>query len=170
MLRVFIPRTDKRGFHTAVRNTIIEPAFTLAHKMHLSVDYFSIKWSEYNDLRYDQRNSLSGKFNYFEFVDLLASGKKLKTPPSGTINYILDITPQLVFQMVKANRCEEPKVLKKPKILVALTKEGHGHFREQAIRPERNATVLGWLHMAVHIVKGQIRERRRDSADEDKQQ
>jgi hypothetical protein len=137
--------------------------------MHLSVDYFSIEWSEYNDLRYDQGNSLTGNFNCFEFVDLLARGKKLKAPPTGIINYILDITPQLVFRMVKANRCEEPKVLKKPKILVALTKEGHSHFREQAIRPERHVTVLGWLQGAVHFVKGQVRERRRGIAEEGKQ-
>jgi len=158
MLGLFVPRAAKRGLHTAVRNTIIEPAFALAHKMHLSVDHFSIEWSEYHDLRYDQRNSLTGKFNYFEFVDLLARGKKLKTPTSGIINYILDITPQLVFRMVKANTREEPKVLKKPKILVALNKEGYGHFREQVIRPERDATVLGWLHTAVCAKRGSTRK------------
>jgi hypothetical protein len=146
MLGLFIPRAHTRNLQTAVRNTIIEPAFALAHKMHLSVDLFSIEWSQYHNLRPDQRNSFAGEFNDFELVDLLARGKTLKALPSRNIDYILDITPQLVLRRVKADTYAEPKVLKKPKILVAVTKEGHGHSREPELRPGSDATVLGWLH------------------------
>ena len=155
MLRLFIPRAHTRNLLPAVRNTIIEPAFALAHKMHLSVDLFSIEWSQYHNLRSDERNPFAGEFNDFEFVDLLARGKTLKAPPSRNIEYLFDITPRLVFRRVKADIYAEPKVLKKPKILVAVTKEGHGHSKEPELHQGSDATALGWLY--AHVKRGSSR-------------
>jgi hypothetical protein len=154
MLGLFIPRANTRNLQTTVRNTIIEPAFALAHKMHLSVDRFSIEWSQYHNLRSEQRLSFAGEFNDFELVDL-ARRKTLKAPPSRNIDYIFDISPQLVFRRVKADTYAEPKVLKKLKILVAVAKEGHGHNREPELRPALDATALGWLH--AHARRGSTR-------------
>jgi hypothetical protein len=155
MLKLFIPRAHTRNLQAAVYNTIIEPAFALAHKMHLSVDLFSIEWSKYHNLWADQRNPFAGEFNDFELVDLIAGGKTLKAPPLRNFDYIFDITPQLVFRRVKADTYSEPKVLRKPKILVAVTKEGHGHSRESELRQGSDATVLGWLH--AHARRGSSR-------------
>jgi len=150
MLGIFIPRAHNLNLQTSVRNTIIEPAFALAHKMHLSVDYFSIEWPKYHKLRSDRGN---GEFSDVELVDL-ARRTTLKAPPSGNIDYIFDITPQLVFQRVKADTCAEPKVLKKLRILVAVTKEGYGRNRESELRSGSDATVLGWLHQEISGLDG----------------
>jgi len=145
ILGLFIPRYPMHKLQASVRNNIIEPAFALAHKMHLSVDNFSIEWSQYHDLRRDQRNHFIGEFKDVELVDLLAEGKTLKAHSSRNTVYIFDITPQLVFREVKADTYAGPKVLRKPRILVAVGKEGQGHNREPQLYPVPDATVLDWL-------------------------
>jgi hypothetical protein len=138
ILEILEPRADTRRLQTSVRSMIIEPAFALAHKMHLSVDQFSIEWSQFHNLQTDQRTYFKAEdMNEFEFVDL-ASHRTLKNHPSGDIIYIFDITPKLVFQKVKADSYGEPKVLKKQKILVTVDKDA-------AVYSESQPTVLGWL-------------------------
>jgi hypothetical protein len=67
----FTPSSDKRELYPLVRNSIPEPALSLAHKMHLSVDRFSIEWSPIRESKLEQHNTFGKDFNDFEFVNLL---------------------------------------------------------------------------------------------------
>jgi hypothetical protein len=157
MLKILAPRANTGRLQTSIRSIIIEPAFTLAHKMHLSVDQFTIEWSQFHNLQTDQRTYFKTEdISEFEFVDL-ASHRTLKGHHSGDIIYIFDITPKLVFQKVKADSYAEPKVLKKQKILVTVNKNA-------AVSSESQPTVLGWLKRSVyeqHIESKSSRRRRR---------
>jgi hypothetical protein len=117
--------------------------------MHLSVDQFSIEWSQYYNLRRDQQKVLVGDFNNFEYVDL-DSRKTLKAHSSGDMTYILDVTPKLVFRMVKADSYAEPKVLEKPNILVAVSKDGHRHDGESELHSGLDTTILGKLYRVIY--------------------
>jgi len=151
MLVLFISQARARNLESSVRSAIIEPAFALSHKMHLSVDQFSIEWSQYYNLRRDQQKVLVGDFNNFEYVDL-NSRKTLKAHSSGDMTYILDITPKLVFRMVKADSYAEPKVLKKPNILVAVSKDGHRHDGESELHSGLDTTILGKLYRMIYPI------------------
>jgi hypothetical protein len=84
----------------------------------------------------------------FECVNLLAGGKTLKfsadekTFQREHITYILDICPGLYCRSVKSDGYSEPKTLKKPKVLVAMTKPDEPPFRARPPN-ETNATLLG---------------------------
>jgi hypothetical protein len=63
---------------------------------------------------------------------------------AGTVTYMLDLTPALIFEAVKANAFADPRVLNRARILVAATKEGNGQLvslRNDSEEP----TVVAWL-------------------------
>lgn len=106
---------------------IIEPACRLAHNLHLSVDLFTLPWTPYARMRPGYRARAPPNFRQFECTDMLAQGKVLKCPrgqktsPEENIDYILDIFPGLCCQKVKCDVLSDVKVLRKPKVLVAVT-------------------------------------------------
>ncbi|KAF4626039.1 hypothetical protein G7Y89_g12119 [Cudoniella acicularis] len=146
MLLLFIPRADERKLHANIRHAIIEPAFALAHKMHLSVDYFTIEWSRYHNSQPSQRSSFPGGLHLhdLELIDYMDKGKLIRSAPSGNVHYMFDITPRLVFTKVKGDSVAEPKVLRKPKLLVSVLKEGF-RLRDPASKSGEDITSLGWL-------------------------
>src|SRR5438045_3992340 len=58
MLRILAPAANAHNLATSIYKDIIEPAFTLAHKLSLSVDLFTIEWSPFHNLKSDQRGHL----------------------------------------------------------------------------------------------------------------
>lgn len=81
----------------------------------------------------------------FECVDLL-SGRTIKFPLKGkNLTYLFDLAPGLVLEIAQAQYFGEPKILRRPRILVAATEEEDGFFDPQLPRPGDPYTLLGWM-------------------------
>ena len=131
---------------SSVQSAIIGPAISLAHKLQLSVDKYTVWWSPHHRLRLEERPSMPYEFSNFECINLLRSGQTLKFPVQGRIlTYMFDVTPGLFLEPAKAETFADPKVLKRPKILVAATQEEAGPYRPSVTRQGESATLLGWL-------------------------
>ena len=147
ILLVFLPRSDMQKLGPSVKSGIIEPALTLAHKLQLSVDKFSLSWTEFARTRPEMRSINPRAYHSFDCVNILQSGKAMKpqaVAAAGTVTYMLDLTPALIFEAVKANAFADPRVLNRARILVAATKEGNGQLvslRNDSEEP----TVVAWL-------------------------
>jgi hypothetical protein len=131
----------------SVHSVIIEPALILAHKLQLSVDKFSLSWTSFAGVRPEERSIDPRDYTSFECVNILQSGKVMKpqaVAAAGTITYMVDLTPALIFEAVKANAFAEPRVLNRGRILVAATKEGNGPFVPSPNDSEE-PTVVAWL-------------------------
>ncbi|PMD20145.1 hypothetical protein NA56DRAFT_602060 [Hyaloscypha hepaticicola] len=131
ILLIFIPRSDLQKLGPSVHSVIIEPALTLAHRLQLSVDKFSLSWTAFGGTRPEMRSIDPRDYSSFDCVNILQSGKAMKpqaVAAAGTIKYMLDLTPALIFEAVKANAFADPRVLNRARILVAATKEGDGQL------------------------------------------
>ncbi len=150
ILGLFIPHS-KYKLRPSIRTVIIEPALALAHKMNLSVDEFSIKWTIFSNSPQGQQPTKSypfrEQFQYFEMVNLMAAGKPIKNPPgAGHLDYVIDIMPRLVMRTAKADVFGDEKVLKRPKLLVAVPTEGQPRLTPPRVKPGDEVTLLGLLH------------------------
>jgi hypothetical protein len=164
MLKIFLPHSDPKSnskkLAQSIQTAIIEPAMQLAHKLHLSVDRFTVEWTQLMRTKIEERSSIQTDYNRYECMDLLRPGKLLKFPSQVQreggreyITYLFDISPGLVFESVKADNFGEPKVLKKARILVAVTKEEQGPYLPPKLHPSENASVLGWLEEKLYPQK-----------------
>lgn len=150
MLMIFLPNLpirEQAKIYSSIRNIIIEPALCLAHKLHLSVDKFSLVWTDYSNTRPEFRKSTPALFKDFECMDLLKS-KKLKPQDleaAGTITYIVDLSPELRLEAVKADVYAEPKTLCKPRVLVVAMKKGKGSYMGPELESGEVVTLMGWL-------------------------
>jgi hypothetical protein len=146
MLSLFLPRSDISGFTRLVQSTIIEPALQLAHKMHLSVHEFSLRYTSYHSTKLEERHPLRQEWSQFECVSLSPPGKVQRHPIADVIfTYLFDLSPELVFRAVKADSFAEPRVLKRGRILVAVTPEEHGPYAGPLSRPKESPTLLGFM-------------------------
>ena len=88
---------------------------------------------------------MSLDLSQFECLDLLG-GRTIKFPPKGKLlTYICDLAPGLVLERAQAQYFGEPKILKKPRILVAVTKEEDGFYQPVLPRHGDPYTLLGWM-------------------------
>lgn len=125
--------------------SIVDPCLDLAHKLHLSVDKYSIRWTPYHTANWEQRQTMTLDLSQFECVDLI-SGRTIKFPPRGKLlTYLFDLSPGLVLETAQAQFFGEPKILKKPKILVAATKEEDGFYDPPLPRHGDPITLLGHM-------------------------
>ena len=129
---------------------IIVPAVTLAHQLHLSHSQFCVRFSEYdppspsNDVREPHL------LEKFDCIDVLANGKPVKLDdrnqaiPRESIKYLFDILPGFYCTTFKGDVAAE-KVLKKPQVLIAVTKPGR--VKSQGATPFGEAeTILGSIN------------------------
>jgi hypothetical protein len=149
---MFVPRARKTELQSSVHDRIIKPALALAHKLHISVDKISVEWTRHNEMEHDDRRNHPPNFQPFNCANLLANGKPLKESairnPAADILYIFDIFPGLIYRKVKADIYSEPKILQKPKVLVAVIKEdSESGLRKLAATEE--GTLLGWMYEKV---------------------
>jgi hypothetical protein len=151
MLHIFIPRAERKEIHSSIQASIVERAVELAHRLQLSVDKFEVKWTPYSNgySTHDGHSMLDA--HQFDCVNLLAGGKIIKFPAGEAtfqmecITYILDICPGLYCRSVKLDGYSEPKVLKKPKVLVAMAKLNEPSFQTRPPN-EANVTLLGSIY------------------------
>lgn len=141
LLRVFISRLDENELFESLKS-IIEPATTLAHKFHMSIDKFDVEWTNLSP-----KNINSCDVTLYDCQNLLPPGRVLKFPADKGkhIVYITDVCPGLSHHVVKADGYDEPQVLKKPKILVAATKWEDGAYSDPQTEEGEHATLLAWL-------------------------
>ena len=151
MLQLFLPRSDHHKLRHSVQSDMIEPALQLAHKLHLSVDDFHVEYTSYHRKPLEERRTLSRESSQFECVTISPPGKLVKFPvPEGILTYLFDLSPELVFRAVKTASFGEPRVLKRARVLVAVTKEEHGPFTALPLRSKEPPTLLGWMDGTVH--------------------
>ena len=68
----------------------------------------------------------------------------------GKITYLFDLCPALVLETVKKEFFAEPKVLVKPRILVAATKEDKGPFVVPRPVKGEPVTLLGYVEETLY--------------------
>lgn len=148
VMAVIVPRAEKRKLHSSIQNSIIKPAMTLAHRFHLSVNKFNLEWTGFCRTPPDARSHSSKDFAEFECINILQAAKVMRFPlqnPRCDFTYLLDVMPSLVMYEAKADAWGDPKVLRKPKVLVAVIKEGEEPYSPPRLNPTEFATCLGQL-------------------------
>ncbi|PBP17640.1 hypothetical protein BUE80_DR011588 [Diplocarpon rosae] len=151
ILHIFVPRTSEGDFQLSLRTSIIEPAFSLAQKLSLSIDEYFLEWSDNHDLTFKKRYTPLIGFQEFDIVDVRATSRVLKSiPERSMLVYISDMSPQLVLRAANGEVYGKRRVLKKPKILAAIS-QGDYHWPQMApSRPGQEVTLLGWLEWTIH--------------------
>lgn len=151
ILCIFVPQVDEEDFQATLRSSIIVPATSLAHKMHLSVDEYNLEWTAFHRLRIHDRIEQAEYLQSFELANVLIDGKVVKSKPEGArIEYIFDISPQLVLRAVKGEGYAERKVLKRSKVLVAVVREDEDWLRMLRYDSKQEPTLLGWLENVIY--------------------
>lgn len=143
LLHTLAPNTDQSELERSIMTAIVEPALSLAHKLHLSVDKYSIKWTPYHTSPWEKRQAMRVDLSQYDCVDLL-TGRNVRFPVKGKIiTYVFDLCPSLELQTAQAQYLGQPKVLKKAKVLVAVTSEEKGVFDPRLPNSGEFFTVFG---------------------------
>lgn len=149
LLQVFITSTaHTHDIIDGLYENIIKRAYALALKMHLSVDEYTIQWSEFYDSQ-PNANVVIKDLDDFELVDLQRARTVNVRPPSVRIQWLFDVTPKLSVRKVLPNSYGKPKLLIKPRILV-IVKEKAGSEKNEIddVHSGQYQTVLGMLDKA----------------------
>ncbi|KAH8804542.1 hypothetical protein F5884DRAFT_417434 [Xylogone sp. PMI_703] len=148
LMSVIVPRAEKRRLHVSIQNNIVKPAMALAHRLHLSVDRYSLEWSTFSKIPLEARSHAPKDFMEYESLNIVQGARVVRFPlpnPRCTFTYLLDMSPALVYYEAKADAWGEAKILKKARMLIALTKEGDDPFTAPRLNPTEYATCLGQL-------------------------
>lgn len=130
ILQVFITSTaHTEDIIDGIYENIIKRAYTLALKMHLSVDEYTIQWSDFHDSQ-PNTNIVIKNLDDFELLDLQRGRTVSARPPQVRIQWLFDITPKLSVRKVLPNSHAKPKLLVKPRILV-IVKEKTGSEKNE---------------------------------------
>lgn len=149
VLEVFITSTARTEdiIHGLYEHTI-KRAYTLALKMHLSVDEYTIQWSDYYESQ-PNTNIAIKDFEDFEFLDLQRGRTVSARPPQVRLQWLFDVTPMLSVRKVFANSYAESKLLVKPRILVVVKEKLGGEKTESDdSHSGQYQTILGMLDKA----------------------
>jgi hypothetical protein len=159
MLSIFKPIPDMREFQSSIHNQIVKLAVDLAEKLQLSTDLYEIRWTNYAEGHRSNRERSMSDPEQYECVNLSSGGKVIKFAADpqrfegAHITYILDICPGLYCRNIKSDDYSEPKVLKKPRILVAMPTRDQRPFRLWTPIGE-NATLLGSMDRQIQQRRG----------------
>lgn len=137
---------NEKCFDSLQRN-IIEPSANLAHQLHLSTDRFRVQWSNGQQAAPSDRSRGPSILEKYDCCNVLANGKPVRLDKerlSGEgVTYLFDIVPGFYCQSFKEDTVSELKVLKKPKVLVAVGKPGR---RESVPLAGKSGTILGSIY------------------------
>jgi hypothetical protein len=138
-LQVLLPQSTKKDLERekeSLHNSIIRPAIKLAESIQMSPEKFTLAFSDFayalnpND-RGDPPGILEG-IHKLDCLNILQGGKALSSSAlqdsgaRGNTTYLLDIYPGLYCQTLNGDVPSDIKVLKKPKVLVAMVRPGQG--------------------------------------------
>lgn len=129
---------------SSLENKIIVPAVSLARQLHLSHSEFFVRFSGYNHETDPQM------LEHFDCINLLENGKPVKLDGKGqeisrgSVKYLFDILPGFYCRTFKQDIIED-KVLKKPQVLVMVTKPGQVEH-PSTIHLGEERTILGSIY------------------------
>jgi hypothetical protein len=149
ILQVFITSTaNTEDIIDGLYENVIKRAYTLSLKMHLSVDEYTIQWSDFHDSQ-PNANIVIKDLDDFELLDLQRGRTVTVRPPSVRIQWLFDVTPNLSVRKVLPNSYGKPKLLIKPRILVTVQdKTGNEKVEMDDLHSGQYQTVLGMLDKA----------------------
>ena len=139
---------NEKCFESLQRN-VIEPTVNLALQLHLSMDRFRVQWSNGQQTVPSRGPSILEKY---DCCNVLANGKpvrldnKDRTGGDG-VTYLFDVVPGFYCQSFKEDTATDLRVLKKPKVLVAVGKPGR---RDSVPLAGKSGTILGSLYDKLH--------------------
>ena len=119
---------NEKCFESLQRN-IIEPAVNLAHQLHLSMDRFRVQWSNRQQVSPSERSRGPSILEKYDCCNVLANGKPVRLDGKDRLSeegvvYLFDIVPGFYCQSFREDTASDLKVLRKPKVLVAVGKPG----------------------------------------------
>ncbi|CZT02897.1 uncharacterized protein RCO7_05988 [Rhynchosporium graminicola] len=149
LLRILCPQIEERTRKNMIKTSIVEPAVSLAHKMSLSADIYTLEWTSLHNLTFLQRQNVQlYSHEGSDSLDLLSQGRPVKDIREGEeLQYLFDYCPRLTVRVPKGDKFAGSKLLKRSKIIVALIKPSC-----KKLSPERDprfyipeVTFLQWL-------------------------
>jgi hypothetical protein len=131
MLEIFLPVSKRRGFRKVVQSLIIEPAFQMAHNMHLSENQFSMNYTE----TYDNPGVCQLAVNQnpeVECVNITGRRVGFPTEDARVVEYMFDMAPELRWSIAKGDQifvgwCVEPRPTDWGRDLSAVRMFASGH-------------------------------------------
>lgn len=174
-LLLFAPKSTLEALMKSFFEAIAKPAFSLARKMHLCFDEYTLEWSAYHDralqdagATFEKENS--ERFQNYEFVSLTDRKVLREKPKPGDdgegvrVRWLFDMAPKLVFRRLKADAWSEGKVLVKPKVLVRVYKPKR--VNSLTVKQEDGYKTLlgevqGWLDRQLYLIERE-REKERE--------
>ncbi|KAJ5038667.1 uncharacterized protein L3040_006347 [Drepanopeziza brunnea f. sp. 'multigermtubi'] len=148
VLHMFLPqRTSKKELYISLRNSIIRPSVSLGHKMCLSIDKLALEWASPEELALDTRSGWDNGLPNLILANAAADGQVLKSMPEAELDFLLNVSPALVVRAAREEVFVEPRVLRKPKLLVttAATRKRKVLHDVLKRRPWESPTLLYWL-------------------------
>ena len=139
----------------SLQRNIIEPSVDLAHQLHLSMDRFRVQWGTGPQATILERSRGPSILEKYDCSNVLSNGKPVRLEGKERISgdgvkYIFDIVPGFYCQSFKDDTVSELKVLKKPKVLVAVAKPGRSASIPLA---GKGGTILGSVYNRLRIAK-----------------
>lgn len=164
MLHMFVPpHVDKHALSISIRGSIVEPSMSFVHRMHLSIDRFSLEWSQWQKTAPPRRSTNIHDYQTSDVVELLRGGgtRPVRLPTTGErrsyLTYLFDLCPQLVYEPVAGDAYKKPQIINKGRILVVIGKEGEGPYNIPRVLPGKMPTLIGWLDDQIHPTKPALR-------------
>jgi len=151
MLEIFLPVSKRRGFRKVVQSLIIEPAFQMAHNMHLSENQFSMNYTE----TYDDPGVCQLAVNQnpeVECVNITGRRVGFPTEDARVVKYMFDMAPELRWSIAKAREFTLPKVFMRSRVVVYDAKTAH--IAQKPALKGRHPTLLAWLEEMVDEKSG----------------
>ncbi|KAF2199491.1 hypothetical protein GQ43DRAFT_376118 [Delitschia confertaspora ATCC 74209] len=149
LLSILVPRMHLQELRESIGRNIVRPAVGLAHRLHLSTSLFSLRWTpNNNDVETGPIDDSKQDFSHYICYNVLESGKVVKPTvekdgqPPLRVTYLFDVCPGLYCQSIQSGVLTYPRVICKPKILVAAS------FGNQVLAPQ-GPTIFRWLNHAV---------------------
>ena len=145
---------NEKCFDSLQRN-IIEPTVNLAHQLHVSKDRFRVQWSEDLHATPSEKSQGPSILEKYDCCNVLTNGKSVRLDGKERVGgegvtYLFDIVPGFYCQTFKEDLASNLKVLKKPKVLVAVGKPGR---KDVVPLAGKGGTILASLYDMLHSGK-----------------
>ncbi|KAH6888079.1 hypothetical protein B0T10DRAFT_67040 [Thelonectria olida] len=116
ILSIFAPKTPSAELRASIRESIIDPAADLAHRLHLAPTIYSLKWPARTAPSrvevYECLNLASGGL----ILDLTGTNKDSQSRRN--VTYLFDVSPGLFVERVEMGKKHAPRAIVKPTVLI----------------------------------------------------
>ncbi|KAF4595201.1 hypothetical protein GQ602_000814 [Ophiocordyceps camponoti-floridani] len=132
LLSTVVPRSSSPAhLRESVRETMVEPAADLAHRLQLASSVFSLKWPARN---------AGSRLEVYECIDLVSGGLVTEAAAGRQgVTYLFDLAPGLFVERIEVGRRAPLKAIYRPTVLVHTGGGGGDHVLQ------RPRTLIKWL-------------------------